>query len=194
MFLSNHMKRCDWVLGDLHRKYHDTEWGTPLHNDKKLFEFLILDGMQSGLSWQIILNKRPFFKKAFDNFNVKKISKYTESDVKRLLEDRGIIRNRKKIESVINNANRFLEVKREFGKFDSYVWSFTNHKTMVNNFENWVDIPSVSSESKEMSKDMKSRGFTFVGPTICYAFMQTIGMVNDHVVGCFRRDELKNLS
>jgi DNA-3-methyladenine glycosylase I len=184
------MKRCDWVSGDIHIKYHDTEWGVPLHNDRKLFEFLILDGMQSGLSWRIILNKRNSFKKAFDNFDPKKISSYTQRDVERLLLDDGIIRNKKKITSVINNAERFLETKKEFKTFDSYVWSFVNYKTRKNNFHKWSDIPAVTKESETMSQDMKKRGFTFVGPTVCYAFMQTVGMVNDHIVGCFRRKEL----
>ncbi len=184
------MKRCDWVFDDIHIKYHDTEWGVPLHNDRKLFEFLVLDGMQSGLSWKIILNKRDSFRKAFENFNPKKISKYAKRDVARLLSDEGIIRNRRKIESAINNAERFLETKKEFKTFDSYVWSFVNYRTKKNRFRQWSDIPAATSESEAMSKDMKKRGFTFVGPTVCYAFMQTVGMVNDHLVGCFRRNEL----
>jgi len=188
------MKRCDWVSGDIHIKYHDTEWGTPLHNDRKLFEFLVLDAMQSGLSWRIVLNKRASFRKAFDNFDAKKISQYSARDVKRLLADEGIIRNRRKIESAINNAERFLETKKEFGSFDEYVWSFVDSKTIHNKFKTWTDIPAVTKESETMSKDMKSRGFTFVGPTVCYAFMQTVGMVNDHVTGCFRRKELMAIS
>jgi len=190
----NRKKRCDWVSGDIHNKYHDTEWGTPLHNDRKLFEFLVLDAMQSGLSWRIVLNKRASFRKAFDNFDAKKISQYSARDVKRLLADEGIIRNRRKIVSAINNAERFLETKKEFGKFDSYIWSFTNYKTIVNRFKIWTDIPATSKESEAMSADMKSRGFTFVGPTVCYAFMQTVGMVNDHVMKCFRRKELMSIS
>lgn len=184
------MKRCDWVFDDIHIKYHDTEWGVPLHDDRKLFEFLVLDGMQSGLSWKIILNKRDSFRKAFDNFNPKKISQYTKADVERLLVNDGIIRNRRKIESVINNAGIFLETKKEFATFDSYVWSFVNHRTKKNRFRTWSEIPAVTKESESMSKDMKKRGFTFVGPTVCYAFMQTVGMVNDHLLGCFRRNEL----
>ena len=184
------MKRCDWVYDDIHIKYHDTEWGVPLHNDRKLFEFLVLDSMQSGLSWKIILNKRKSFKMAFDNFDPKKISNYSEDDIERLLADRGIIRNRRKIESAINNAERFLETKKEFKTFDSYIWSFVDYKTKKNCFKQWADIPAVTPESESMSKDMKSRGFSFVGPTVCYAFMQTIGMVNDHLMGCFRRNEL----
>jgi DNA-3-methyladenine glycosylase I len=184
------MKRCSWVSDDIHIKYHDTEWGIPLHNDRKLFEFLVLDAMQSGLSWRIVLNKRTLFRKAFDNFDPKKISAYTKKDVNRLLADKGIIRNRRKIESAINNAKRFLETKKEFKTFDAYVWSFTNYKTKKNSFRKWSDIPAVSKESEEMSVNMKKRGFTFVGPTVCYAFMQTIGMVNDHLTGCFRRNQV----
>ena len=184
------MKRCDWVFDDVHIKYHDTEWGVPLHNDRKLFEFLILDSMQSGLSWKIILNKRDSFRKAFDNFNPKKISAYTKRDITRLLADKGIIRNRRKIESAINNAEIFLETKREFKTFDSYVWSFVNYKTKKNRFKQWSDIPAVTKESEAMSNDMKKRGFTFVGPIVCYAFMQTVGMMNDHLMHCFRRNEV----
>jgi len=184
------MKRCDWVFDDIHIEYHDTEWGVPLHNDRKLFEFLVLDSMQSGLSWKIILNKRRSFRRAFDNFNPEKISSYTSKDVNRLLADEGIIRNRRKIESAINNAKRFLETKKEFRTFDTYVWSFVNYKTRKNRFKQWSDIPAVTDESKALSNNMKKRGFTFVGPTVCYAFMQTIGMVNDHLIGCYRRNEV----
>lgn len=188
------MKRCDWVSGKIHIKYHDIEWGTPLHNDRKLFEFLILDAMQSGLSWKIVLNKRVSFRKAFDNFDAKKISKYSAKDIRRLLADNGIIRNKRKIESAINNAEKFLDTKKEFGSFDEYVWSFVDFKTVHNKFKKWTDIPATSKVSESMSVDMKKRGFTFVGPTVCYAFMQTVGMVNDHVVGCFRRKEIQLLS
>ena len=142
----------------------------------------------------MILRKRKSFRKAFDNFDPKKISRYSKKDINRLLEDKEIIRNRRKIESAINNAERFLEVKDEFGKFDSYVWSFVDYKTKTNRFRKWKDIPAVSEESEIMSKDMKNRGFTFVGPTVCYAFMQTVGMVNDHVVSCFRHKEIQNLT
>jgi DNA-3-methyladenine glycosylase I len=184
------MRRCNWVSDDIHIKYHDTEWGVPLHNDRKLFEFLVLDAMQSGLSWRIILNKRASFKKAFDSFDPKKISMYTKKDISRLLADKGIIRNRRKIESAINNAKRFLETKKEFKTFDSYIWSFVDYKITKNSFKKWSDIPAVTKESEEMGRDMKARGFTFVGPTVCYAFMQTVGMVNDHLVHCFRRNEV----
>lgn len=187
------MKRCDWVSGKIHEIYHDTEWGVPLHDDRKLFEFLVLDGMQSGLSWKIILNKRNSFRKAFDDFDPKKISIYTKKDISRLLADDGIIRNKRKINSVINNASKFLETKKEFKTFDRYVWSFVNHKTKKNNFRTWDEIPAFTKESELMSQDMRKRGFTFVGPTVCYAFMQTVGMVNDHIIGCFRRKELLKL-
>ncbi|WP_299291876.1 DNA-3-methyladenine glycosylase I [Nitrosopumilus sp.] len=184
------MKRCNWVYDEIHIKYHDKEWGVPLHNDRKLFEFLVLDSMQSGLSWKIVLNKRKSFKKSFDNFDPKKVACYSEKDVKRLLSDKGIIRNRRKIESAINNAKRFLEVKKEFKTFDRYIWSFTNYKTVKGNFRKWDDIPAVTKESQAMSADLRKRGFTFVGPTVCYAYMQTIGMANDHLVGCFRRNQI----
>lgn len=184
------MKRCDWVSCEIHEKYHDTEWGVPLHDDRKLFEFIVLDGMQSGLSWSIVLKKRESFQKAFDRFEPKKISKYSENEIEHLLSNDGIIRNRRKIESAVNNAKMLLDVKSDFGTFDSYVWSFVNHKTIKNKFHRWDDIPAVSKESETMSVDMKKRGFTFVGPTVCYAFMQTVGMVNDHLIGCFRRNQI----
>jgi DNA-3-methyladenine glycosylase I len=187
------MKRCSWVSDDTHIKYHDTEWGVPLHNDRKLFEFLILDGMQSGLSWKIILNKRSSFKKAFDNFDPNKISSYKKNDVERLMSNEGIIRNKRKIESVINNAKRYLEVKKEFKTFDLYIWSFVNYKTKKNKYKKWIDIPTASKESKKMSIDMKKRGFLFIGPVVCYAFMQTIGLVNDHLITCFRHNEINNI-
>ena len=150
--------------------------------------------MQSGLSWRIILGKRASFRKAFDNFDAKKIAGYSKSDVMRLLADTGIIRNKRKIDSAINNAKRFLEIKKEFGTFDRYVWSFVNYNTIHGRFKTWDDIPATSTESELMSADMKKHGFTFVGPTVIYAFMQTIGMVDDHVVGCFRKKELMSVS
>jgi DNA-3-methyladenine glycosylase I len=185
----NELKRCNWVSDDIHIKYHDTEWGIPLHDDGKLFEFLILDGIQSGLSWKIILNKRNSFRTAFNNFDPKKISLYEKKDVQKLLSNEEIIRNERKIKSVINNAKRFLEIQKEFGSFDSYVWSFVHYTTRKNTFRKWSDVPVSSEESKIMSHDMKKRGFSFVGPVVCYAFMQTVGMVNDHLVGCFRRNQ-----
>lgn len=184
------MRRCNWVSDDIHIKYHDTEWGVPLHNDRKLFEFLILDSMQSGLSWKIILNKRKSFREAFENFDPKKVAEYTERDIKRLLADEGIVRNRRKVESSINNAKKFLEIKKEFRTFDKYIWSFTNYGTKKGNFRKWEEIPASTKESEAMSTDLKKRGFTFVGPTVCYAFMQTIGMANDHLIHCFRRNQV----
>ena len=183
-------KRCEWAYDNLLKKYHDTEWGVPLHNDRKLFEFLILDGAQAGLSWSIILKKRAAYRKAFDQFNPKKIAIYSKNDVYRLLKNDGIVRNRKKIESAINNAKRFLEIKSEFGTFSKYIWSFVDHTTIVHKYRSWNDIPPFSSESKEMSLDLKKRGFTFVGPTVCYAFMQSVGMINDHIVSCFRYNKI----
>ena len=185
-----HLKRCDWASNEFLIKYHDREWGVPLHNDRKLFEFLILDGMQAGLSWYIILKNRISFRKAFENFDPKKISEYKESKISKLLQTDGIIKNRQKIESAVNNAKRFLEVKKEFDSFDEYIWSFVNGKTKINKFKKWTEIPAFTKESEIMSKDMKQRGFTFVGPTICYAFMQSAGLVNDHIIDCFRRKSL----
>ena len=181
------VKRCEWAIGDLLQKYHDREWGVPLHSDRKLFEFLILDGAQAGLSWSTILKKRAAYRKAFDRFDPKKIALYTGTDVRRLLKNKGIVRNRQKIESAINNAKYFLEVKTEFGSFDKYIWEFVEHRTITNRYKRWSDIPPYSDESESMSKDLKKRGFSFVGPIICYAVMQSAGMVNDHITSCFRR-------
>ena len=187
-------KRCQWATDPIMEKYHDTEWGVPLHNDRKLFEFLILDGAQAGLSWSTILAKRSAYRKAFDSFAPKKISKYKSADIKRLLKDAGIVRNRKKIESAVNNAKRFLEVREEFGTFDKYIWSFVGYKTITNRRKRWNDAPSFTKESQEMSHDLKKRGFSFVGPTICYAIMQSAGMVNDHITSCFRYSKIAVLT
>jgi DNA-3-methyladenine glycosylase I len=188
------ISRCDWVKEGIHQKYHDTEWGVALHKDRKLLEFLLLDGAQAGLSWFTILKRRRAYRKVFDNFNPEKISLYKKGDINSILKDKEIIRNRKKVESFVNNAKRFLEVKDEFGSFDEYIWGLVDNKTKVNRFKNWGQIPAVTKQSEMMSKDLKSRGFSFVGPTICYAFMQTVGMVNDHVVSCFRHDEVNSTS
>ena len=186
------MKRCSWPGEDeLMIKYHDTEWGVPLHDDKKLFEFLVLDAFQAGLSWRTILHKRQNFKKAFDNFDYKKISKYDKKKLNSLMKDSGIIRNRLKISGTVRNAQKFLEVQKEFRSFDKYIWQFTKGKTVVNKNKTNKDIPATSKEAEEMSKDLKKRGFKFVGPTICYAFMQAAGMVNDHLADCFRYKELQ---
>ena len=183
-------KRCEWATDNLLKEYHDTEWGVPLHNDRKLFEFLILDGAQAGLSWSTILKKRDAYRKAFDRFDPKKVASYTRADVRRLLRNKGIVRNQQKIESAINNARCFLEVKAKFGSFDRYIWRFVEHKTITNKYQRWKDIPPHRNESNDMSKDLKKRGFSFVGPTICYAIMQSMGMVNDHVTLCFRHKEI----
>ena len=178
--------RCNWAKDDLNIEYHDNEWGIPQHDDKKLFEFLVLEGAQAGLSWSTILKRREGYRKAFSNFDPIKVSKYTSKHVEKLLSNQKIIRNRLKINSAINNAKQFLKIKKEFGSFDKYIWSFVNHKPIINNFKKHSDLPAFTTISEKMSKDLRNRGFTFVGPTICYAFMQAVGMVNDHTSKCFR--------
>jgi len=170
--------------------YHDKEWGVPLHNDKMLFEFLILEGAQAGLTWQTILNKRENYRRAFDNFDPMKISRYTQKDISTLLKNAGIIRNRLKIAAAITNAQKFLAIQKEFGSFDRYIWQFVDYKTIKNKFKSLNEIPAATKESEDMSKELKKRGFRFVGPTICYAFMQAVGMVNDHFTDCFRHNEV----
>jgi DNA-3-methyladenine glycosylase I len=166
--------------------YHDQEWGLPLHDDRKLFEFLILEGMQAGLSWMTILRKRENFRQAFDGFDPLKVAQYDQTKFKELMANPGIIRNRRKIEAAAQNAKAFLEVQGEFGSFDTYMWQFVGGKPLVNGWKTMSQIPSKTKESEAMSKDLKKRGFNFVGPTICYAHMQATGMVNDHTVDCFR--------
>ena len=184
--------RCPWPGNNsLMNKYHDKEWGVPVHDDTKLFELLILEGAQAGLSWQTVLNKRENYRKAFDNFDYKKISHYTKNKIKELLNNAGIIRNKLKINATILNSHKFMEVQKEYGSFDKYIWQFVNYKTIKNKFKKISDYPATTPESDEMSKDLKKRGFKFVGSTICYAFMQSIGMVNDHSVSCFRYNSLK---
>lgn len=183
------INRCPWVsTNPLMIVYHDEEWGVHLHNDQKLFEFLIMDAFQAGLSWEIIINKRGNFRRAFDNFNAKKIAQYDEQKVEDLLQDSGIIRNRLKIQATISNALAFLKVQKEFGSFDFYIWQFVNGRTINNSWQALKEIPVKTKEALTMSKNLKKRGFHFVGPTICYAFMQAAGMVNDHLVSCFRYD------
>ena len=178
---------CTWPGSDpLMQQYHDTEWGVPLHDDKKLFEFLVLDAFQAGLSWRTVLYKREAFRKAFAGFDVKKVAKFDDETLEKLMQDAGIIRNRAKIRSTVGNAQRFLEVQKEFGSFDKYIWQFTGGKTINNRPSDNGAIPARTAESDAMSKDMMKRGFKFVGSTICYAFMQAAGMVNDHLVGCPR--------
>jgi DNA-3-methyladenine glycosylase I len=179
--------RCLWPSSDpLMIKYHDEEWGVPVHDDAKHFEFIVLDTFQAGLSWKTILYKRENFRKAFDKFNYKKIAKYDEAKVQALLQDAGIIRNQLKIRATITNAQAFMKVQKEFGSFDQYVWQFVNHKTIDHKIPEHKQIPATSPESDAMSKDMYKRGFKFVGSTILYAYMQAAGMVNDHLVACFR--------
>jgi len=173
-------------------RYHDEEWGEPVHDDRKLFEFLILEGFKAGLSWRTILRKRENFRKAFDGFDFNKIAKYGKRKINSLLQDEGIIRNRLKIEGTVANAGAFLRVREEFGTFDRYIWSFVEGKPIQNNFKALADFPAKTALSELISKDLKKRGFTFVGATIVYAHMQATGMVNDHVVGCFRHKELKS--
>lgn len=177
------MKRCRWAQEEPNTTYHDEEWGVPVHDDRKLFEFLILEGAQAGLSWTTILKRRGNYRKAFLKFDVKKVSKLTGKDVTRLMKDEGIIRNRLKIESTISNAKAFIEVQKEFGSFDKYIWSFVGGKTLRKNHK---ALPATTPESDKMSKDLKKRGFRFVGSTICYAFMQACGLVDDHEKSCFR--------
>jgi DNA-3-methyladenine glycosylase I len=187
-------KRCQWTGADEQMmEYHDTEWGVPLHDDRKLFEFLVLDAFQAGLSWQIILRKRENFRKAFDDFDYKKIARYTTKKIEKLQNDAGIVRNRLKISAAVGNAKAFLHVQKEFGSFDRYIWGFTGGRTVNHKRKTIRDIPPTSPESDAMSKDLKKRGFRFVGSTICYAFMQAAGMVNDHTVDCFRHKEVGRL-
>ncbi|OGW95083.1 MAG: DNA-3-methyladenine glycosylase [Nitrospirae bacterium RIFCSPLOWO2_12_FULL_63_8] len=179
-------RRCEWAASELMTRYHDTEWGMPVHNDRRLFEFLILEGAQAGLSWETVLKKRPAYRKAFDNFEAKKIARYTSGKAKLLLANPGIIRNRLKIKAAMQNARAFLAVQKEFGSFNRYIWQFTGGRPRINAWRSLKQLPARTAESDAMSRDLKQRGFTFVGSTICYAFMQAVGMVNDHLVGCFR--------
>ncbi|OZU88973.1 DNA-3-methyladenine glycosylase I [Virgibacillus indicus] len=179
-------KRCEWVTGDpIYIDYHDNEWGRPTHDDRKLFEMLSLEGAQAGLSWITILKRRNNYRKAFDGFDPGIIYKYDEEKFEELIQNEGIIRNRLKIRSVITNAEAFLQVKEKYGSFDSYIWQFVDGKPIVNDWKTHAEVPAATKESEQMSKDLKRRGFKFVGPTICYAFMQATGMVNDHIRNCY---------
>lgn len=178
--------RCGWATTELSVRYHDEEWGVPMHADRMLFEFLILEGAQAGLSWNTILNKRENYRKAFDRFDPEKVSRYDRRKMRQLLGDPGIIRNKLKIASAVDNAKAFLRAQEEFGSFDRYIWQFVGGKPRVNARQSLKQVPARTPESDAMSKDLKARGFNFVGSTICYAFMQAVGMVNDHVVDCFR--------
>lgn len=183
--------RCEWPgADDLMIRYHDEEWGVPVHDDIRHFEFILLDGAQAGLSWRTVLHKRARYREVFDGFDPAKVAKYRKRKIESLLKDPGIIRNRLKVESAVRNARAFLEIQQEFGSFDAYVWRFVDGETRVNRWKSLSDIPASTGESDAMSKDLKNRGFSFVGTTILYAYMQAAGMVNDHVVGCFRYREL----
>ena len=187
--------RCPWSTSDpLYVRYHDDEWGVPLHDDRRLFEMLVLEGAQAGLSWLTILRRREAYRRAFDKFDPQAVARYRPRDVERLLADDGIVRNRLKIDSAINNARAFLAVQDEFGSFDRYVWRFVDGRPMQNGWTRLEEVPARTPASSTMSSDLRKRGFTFVGPTICYAHMQATGMVNDHLVGCFRHREVRLLA
>jgi DNA-3-methyladenine glycosylase I len=183
-------RRCFWAKSDILIAYHDKEWGVPLHDDRGLFEFLLLEGAQAGLSWETVLKKRDNYRRAFDGFDAAKVARYDAAKIKKLLADPGIIRNRLKIAAAVTNARAFLAVQKEFGTFDRFIWQFTGGNTKRNRFRAPKDIPARTPESDAMSRELKRRGFTFVGSTICYAHMQATGMVNDHLAGCFRRGEI----
>lgn len=188
-------KRCPWVDSDnpLVLEYHDSEWGVPVHDDRKLFEFLVLEGAQAGLSWTTILRKRENYRRAFAGFDPRKVAAFDAEKIKKLLDDPGIVRNRLKVNSAVTNAKAFLDVQKEFGSFDSYMWSFVQGKPIRNKWRRLAQIPAVSPEAERMSMDLVRRGFRFVGPTICYSHMQATGMVNDHLVDCFRYSEIRRL-
>ena len=184
-------KRCTWCQGsfDAYIAYHDDEWGTPVHDDQKLFAFLILEGAQAGLSWATILKRREGYRKAFDNFDVKKVATYDEVKIQELLQDTGIIRNKLKVRGAVTNAINFIEVQKVFGSFDKYIWSFVNHKPIINHWKSMSEVPVTTAESDALSKDLKKRGFKFVGSTIMYAYMQACGLVNDHTTDCYRHND-----
>jgi DNA-3-methyladenine glycosylase I len=184
-------ERCPWCLGfDQYIQYHDEEWGVPVHDDRKHFEFLILEGAQAGLSWATVLKKRENYRKLFADFDPEKVANFDQSKIEELLQDAGIIRNKLKVNGAVSNAQKFIEVQQEFGSFDQYIWSFVNHKPIINEFQTMNDVPATSPESDALSKDLKKRGFKFVGSTIMYAHMQACGLVNDHLQSCFRYKEV----
>jgi len=186
--------RCEWCGDDpLYIEYHDTEWGVPLHDDRALFEFIVLEGAQAGLSWLTVLRKRENYRKAFDNFDPEKVARYDERKIQQLLSDEGIIRNKLKIRSAVKNAQAFLKIQEEFGSFDAYIWQFVDGKPIQNSWKSLNEMPAQTPESEAMSKDLRKRGFNFVGPTICYAHMQATGMVNDHIVDCFRYKDVASM-
>lgn len=188
-------ERCEWAGSDpLYIEYHDKEWGVPVHDDRKIFEMLVLEGAQAGLNWLTVLRKRENYREAFDNFDPKKVAKYDSEKFQKLLATEGIIRNKLKIRSAIQNARAFLELQKEFGTFDAYIWQFVGGKPIRNSWSSLSELPAQTAESEAMSKDLERRGFSFVGPTICYAHMQATGMINDHVVTCFRYKEVESMS
>lgn len=185
-------KKCDWCLNqfEAYEKYHDEEWGVPVHDDRTHFEFLILEGAQAGLSWATILKRRSGYRKAFAEFNVHKVAQFTEEKIQSILQDPGVIRNKLKVRGAVTNAQKFIEVQKEFGSFDQYIWSFVHHSPIVNQWKTMNEVPATSPESDALSKDMKNRGFKFCGSTIMYAHMQACGLINDHTVDCFRYQEV----
>ena len=186
------MIRCEWAGNDaLMQSYHDEEWGVPVHDDRLLFEFLVLEGAQAGLSWSTILNKREGYRKAFDGFDVQKVARYSDKKIAKLLQNPAIVRNKLKVNSAVSNAQAFIAVQEEFGSFDTYNWQFVDGAPIQNRWKSMNEIPAVTKEAEKMSKDLKARGFNFVGPTICYAHMQATGMVNDHTIDCFRHKPLR---
>ncbi len=189
-------KRCAWVnlSNPLYIRYHDKEWGVPLHDDRRLFELLILEMMQAGLSWETVLNKRENFREVFEDFDPQKVASFTEQDILRLLSNPGIIRNRRKIEAAINNARAFMKIQQEKGSFDYYIWDFVNFEPIDNHVSSAEDLPTTSPLAKKVSSELRKRGMTFIGPTIIYSYMQAIGMVNDHEIHCFRYEQIKNMS
>lgn len=185
------MKRCDWANSNpLETKYHDEEWGVPVHDDRLLFEMLILEGAQSGLSWATILQKRQGYLKVFDNFDARKIARYSDTKIEKILRNPAIVRNRLKVNATVGNAKCFLAVQNEYGSFDAYIWSFVDEKPVQNKWKKISDVPTTTLAAESMSKDLKKKGFKFVGPTTCYAYMQAVGMVNDHLASCFRHSEV----
>ncbi|MBZ0255714.1 DNA-3-methyladenine glycosylase I [bacterium] len=190
----NKIHRCEWARSETEIEYHDKEWGAPLHDDQMLFEFLILEGAQAGLSWSTILNKRPHYRIVFDQFDPNKVARYSSKKIEKLIADPGIVRNRLKVNSAVQNAKAILKVQEEFGSFDQYIWGFVDGAPIQNKWKSLSEIPANTPLSDAISKDLKKRGFNFVGTTILYAFMQAVGMVNDHTVKCFRHNEVKRLS
>jgi DNA-3-methyladenine glycosylase I len=190
--MNEQLKRCWDTNEPIYIKYHDYEWGVPLHDDKKLFEFLILDAFQAGLSWWLILRRRNALREAFDNFDPEKVARYSSDDITRLMNTAGVIKNKAKILSSVTNAQKFLKIQAEFGSFDDFIWQFVKGKPINNKFTSFSEVPAETDESRAMSKELKRRGFKFVGPTICYAFMQAAGLVNDHLVDCFRYKQILN--